>query len=60
MEKAPFCDHFLIWKQFHYTEKTTNEVDVVYKIYVEFLKSTMFKGQIEKSSYRSDKDFVDS
>jgi len=49
--KVPFCDAFVARSAFHLKVVGEHKVELVWKFYMDFVKSCMFKGKILKSAH---------
>ncbi|KAL4495526.1 hypothetical protein ABPG72_020267 [Tetrahymena utriculariae] len=56
LSKIPYCDYFTVRFQYVFTKNENQGTKIICKIYVNFIKSTNFKGRIESSSLSENTD----
>ncbi|KAL4504287.1 hypothetical protein ABPG72_021125 [Tetrahymena utriculariae] len=56
LSKIPYCDYFTVRFQYVFTKNENQGTKILCRIYVNFMKSTSFKGRIESGSLSENAD----
>ncbi|EAR96189.2 GRAM domain protein (macronuclear) [Tetrahymena thermophila SB210] len=56
LSKIPYCDYFTVRFQYSFTKNENQGTKIICRIYVNFMKSTTFKGRIESGSLSENTD----
>ncbi|KAL4459330.1 hypothetical protein ABPG74_017943 [Tetrahymena malaccensis] len=56
LSKIPYCDYFTVRFQYQFTKNENQGTKIICRIYVNFMKSTTFKGRIESGSLSENTD----